>query len=55
MQHFHAGNFHRIQDAPANTWATVDARDFVTFSEMARRGFHLIDMTGDVWTMCRAG
>ena len=55
MQHFHAGNLHQIKDAPPNTWATVRASDVVTISELARRGFHLVDMTGEVWTLCRAG
>ena len=55
MQHFHAGNLDKIKDAPANTWATVDRRDAVTLSELARRGFHLVDMSGDVWTVHRAG
>ena len=55
MQHFHAGNLHQIKDQPPNTWATVNARDAVTISELARRGFHLVDMSGDVWTMHRAG
>ena len=55
MQHFHAGNLDKIKDAPPNTWATVHCRDIVTMSELARRGFHLVDMTGEVWTMHRAG
>ena len=55
MQHFHMGNRHQIKDAPPNTWATVDCRDVVTMSELARRGFHLIDMSGEVWTMHREG
>ena len=55
MQHFHAGNRHKIKDAPPNSWATVDCRDIVTRSELARRGFHLIDMSGEVWTMRREG
>jgi hypothetical protein len=55
MQHFHAGNRHKIKDAPPNTWATVDCRDVVTRSELARRGFHLVDMSGEVWTMRRMG
>jgi len=53
MQHFHVGNRHQIKDAPPNTWATVHCRDVVTMSELARRGFHLIDMSGEVWTMHR--
>ena len=55
MQHFHAGNLDKIKDAPPNTWATVHRRDVVTLSELARRGFHLIDMSGEVWTMRRGG
>jgi hypothetical protein len=55
MQHFHAGNRHKIKDAPPNTWATVHFRDVVTRSELARRGFHLVDMSGEVWTMRREG
>jgi hypothetical protein len=55
MQHFHAGNRHQIKDAPPNTWATVHCRDVVTLSELAHRGFHLIDMSGEVWTMHREG
>ncbi len=55
MQHFDVGNRHQIKDAPPNTWATVHCRDVVTMSELARRGFHLIDMSGEVWTMHREG
>jgi hypothetical protein len=55
MQHFHVGNRHQIKDAPPNTWATVHCRDVVTMSELARRGFHLVDMSGEVWTMHREG
>jgi hypothetical protein len=55
MQHFHVGNRHQIKDAPPDTWATVHCRDVVTMSELARRGFHLIDMSGRVWTMHREG
>jgi hypothetical protein len=55
MQHFHVGNLHKIRDAPPNTWATVHSRDVVTISELTRRGFHLVDMSGEVWTMLRAG
>jgi hypothetical protein len=55
MQHFHVGNRHQIKDAPPNTWATVHCRDVVTMSELSRRGFHLIDMSGEVWTMHREG
>jgi hypothetical protein len=55
MQHFHAGNLDKIKDAPPNTWATVNRRDVLTLSELARRGFHLVDMSGEVWTVHRAG
>lgn len=55
MQHFHVGNLDKIKDAPADTWATVHRRDVVTLSELARRGFHLIDMSGEFWTMHREG
>ena len=55
MQHFHVGNRHQIQDAPPNTWATVHCRDVMTMSELARRGFHLVDMSGEIWTMHREG
>jgi hypothetical protein len=55
MQHFHAGNLHQIKDTPPGAWATVHASDAVTISELARRGFHLVDMSGEVWTMHRAG
>jgi hypothetical protein len=55
MQYFHAGNVDKIKDAPPNTWAMVHCRDVVTMSELARRGFHLVDMSGEVWTMHRAG
>jgi hypothetical protein len=53
MQHFDVGNRHQIKDAPPNTWATVHCRDVVTMSELSRRGFHLIDMSGEIWTMHR--
>ena len=53
--YFHAGNLDRIKDAPPNAWATVHCHDQATMSELARRGFHLIDMSGEVWTMRRGG
>ena len=53
--HFHAGNLDRIKDAPPNALATVHCRDEMTMSELARRGFHLVDMSGEVWTMRRGG
>lgn len=55
MQHFHVGNRHQIKDAPPNTSATVHRRDVVTISEMSRRGFHLVDMSSEIWTMHREG
>jgi hypothetical protein len=54
MPHFHSGNIEKIKDVPPNTWATVHAEDFVTFSELVRRGFHLVDMRGEIWTVRRA-
>jgi hypothetical protein len=53
--YFHAGNLDRIKDAPPNASATVHRQDVMTMSELARRGFHLVDMSGEVWTMRRAG
>jgi hypothetical protein len=53
--YFHVGNLDRIRDAPPNASATVHRHDVVTMSELARRGFHLVDMSGEVWTMRRAG
>jgi type II secretory pathway predicted ATPase ExeA len=55
MQHFDFRNLHKIRDTEPHTWATVHNRDVVTFSELARCGFHLVDMTGEVWTMLRPG
>ncbi len=55
MQHFDCGNLDQIRDSEPNTWATVHSSDVSTFSELVRRGFHLIDMSGEVWTMRRAG
>ncbi len=53
MQHFHVGNLDKIRDAPPKAWATVHCNDVVTFSELVRRGFHLVDMRGQVWTTLR--
>ena len=53
--YFHAGNLERIKDAPPNATAAVHRHDVVTMSELARRGFHLVDMSGEVWTMHREG
>ena len=55
MQHFSLQNLHKIRDTEPHTWATVHASDVLTFSELARRGFHLVDMRGEIWTMLRAG
>ena len=55
VDHFHAGNLDRIKDAPPNAWATVHCLDKMTMSELARHGFHLVDMSGEVWTMRRGG
>jgi hypothetical protein len=55
MQHFHAGNLDKLHDLPPDAWATVHCDDDVTFSELVRRGFHLVDMRGEVWTMRRPG
>ena len=52
---FHTGNLERIRDMPPNASATVHRHDVMTMSELARRGFHLIDMSGEIWTMLRAG
>jgi len=55
MQHFNLSNLDRIRDALPNTWATVRFDDTMTLSELSRSGFHLVDMTGEVWTFLRAG
>ena len=53
-EHFHAGNLDRIRDALPNATATVHSHDAMTMSELARRGFHIVDMSGEIWTMHRA-
>lgn len=55
MRHYNLANLEQIKDAAPKTWATVQFDDAVTFSELVRRGFHLVDMTGEVWTLLRAG
>jgi len=55
MQHFEAKDLDRIRDAEPNTWATVRADDLMTISQLTRRGFHLVDMRGEVWVMRRPG
>ena len=51
--YYHAGNLDRIRDAPPQATAAVHRHDIMTMSELARRGFHLVDMSGEVWTMRR--
>jgi hypothetical protein len=53
--YFHPGNLDRIRDAPPHATAAVDRDDVMTMSELARRGFHLVDMSGEIWTMRRGG
>jgi hypothetical protein len=53
--YYHAGNLDRIRDAPPKATAAVHRHDVMTMSELARRGFHLVDMSGEVWTMRREG
>jgi len=55
MQHFDLENLEKVKDAEPSSWATVRCDDATTFSELVRRGFHLIDMSGEVWTLRRAG
>ncbi len=54
MRHFHSRNVHQINSAEPNSLATVHWNDAATFSELVRRGFHLIDMRGPLWTLRRA-
>ena len=54
-QHFDLRNLDQIRDAEPQSWATVRASDVVTFSELVRRGFHLVDMSSETWIMRRAG
>jgi hypothetical protein len=51
MQHFEAKDLDRIRDVEPNTWATVRADDAMTISALTRRGFHLVDMSGELWVM----
>ena len=55
MQHYDGQNLHKIRDAQPNSLATVHADDVATLAELMRREFHLIDMSGEVWTLRRAG
>ena len=54
MRHFDRNNRHEIKDAYLGRWATVLFSDAETFGELSRRGFYLVDMRGEVWTMHRA-
>jgi hypothetical protein len=54
MRHFHSRNLHEISNAEPHSLATVHQSDAATFSELSRRGFHLIDMSGPLWTLRRA-
>ena len=51
--HFDLQSLHQIKDTEPHSWATVRADDATTFSELARCGFHLIDMRGETWMMHR--
>jgi hypothetical protein len=53
MQHFNPTNRHEIKDATHGTVATVLSSDWETFSELSRRRFQLVDMSGQIWTMRR--
>jgi hypothetical protein len=54
MRHFDRKNRHEIKDAYRDIWATVLSSDAETFGELSRCGFYLVDMSSEVWTMCRA-
>jgi len=54
MRHFNLQNRHEIPESRLGAWATVHSNDTETFSELSRNGFHLVDMSGEVWTMRRA-
>jgi hypothetical protein len=54
MQHFDAQNRHEIPDAKPRMWATVLFSDTETLSELSRHGFHLVDMSNQVWVLRRA-
>ena len=53
MRHFDHQNRDEIKDTDGSVWATVLFTDFETFSELSRRGFYLVDMSSEVWTMRR--
>jgi hypothetical protein len=54
MRHFNLQNLHEITDANLDMWTTVLSSDSETFSELSRNRFHLVDMSGEVWTIRRA-
>ncbi len=54
MRHFNLQNRHEIPDAQLGAWATVHSDDIETFSELSRNSFHIVDMSGELWTMRRA-
>ena len=54
MRHFNRTNRHEIKDTYFGLWATVLSSDIETFSELTRNGFHLIDMSGNLWTLRRS-
>jgi hypothetical protein len=51
--HFDSQSLGQIKDTDPHSLATVSAADAITFSELAHRGFHLIDMRGETWMMHR--
>ena len=53
MRHFDLTNRHEIKDAVRGTVATVLSSDSATFSELSHYGFHLVDMSGQVWVLIR--
>jgi hypothetical protein len=55
MQHFSRQNRHEIKDTKPGTWATVLFGDMETLSELSRNGFYLVEMSGALWTLRRAG
>ena len=55
MRHFDHQTRHEIKATDGSLWATVLFTDFEAFSELSRRGFYLVDMSSEVWTMRRDG
>jgi hypothetical protein len=53
MQHFNLQTLEQIKDTEPYSWATVRGDDVATFSEMVRCGFHLVDMSGEIWLLRR--